>query len=215
MKGILGPKRVLVVLLLVILNGVMGMATYGYLVPERTKTEQLVKQTKTQTTARRNEVMNLKDEYIRLQGDIKQYKELEARGFFGDQNRVLAQDMFDRMQNIAGLLKARYAISPGTMIDDPIAKEANYSIISSPIVVSIEALDDMDVYSFLKLLQMRFPGSIEITKFDLKRNIELSQPILRQIGTGTPIVLVNSTLSFNWRTMTPMDTPPADQGAQP
>lgn len=207
MKGILGPRQILTILVLVALNAVVGLLTYGYLVPSKTETEAVVAQTQSETEARRSEVLKLQNEFAQLEKDVTRYKELEARGFFSDQNRVLAKDMMDRMQQMSGLLKAKYIISSGEVVGDPAIAESGYSIINSPIDVEIEALDDMDVYSFLALLKKSFPGSVTVTDIEVSREVDLTQPLLRQIGSGVPFALVKSKVKFNWRTITQGNAP--------
>ena len=213
MKGILGPKQILTILILLGVNVLLGAVIYGFLLPQTQVTEQSARSIKAQTSARRNEITNLKEEYAKLEAQTRIVKELEARGLYNDQNRVFAQQMIDKMQSMAGLLKARYTISSGSIVADANAQDANLQVISSPVKMEIEALDDMDVYGFVGLLQKRFPGVVDITRLQVTRAMEMTQPALRQIGNGTPVVLVKGSLEFNWKTLAPQPAP--DPNADP
>lgn len=201
MKEILGLNRIL---LIVVLIGLVG-ATWAYatyvIVPEREAAERNYNGLKSQVTARIEEIRKLKEEYAILQNQLRNYKIIEARGFFNDQNRVDAQKKFDELQELSGLLKAGYTISPGNMIENPEAAMANYVLLESPIQVNMEALDDVDVYNFIKLVVERYPGAIDLTSLKLDRDEEVSATVLRQIGAGKPNKMITAQINFRWRTM--------------
>jgi hypothetical protein len=201
MKEILGLNRILlIVILLALVGATWAYATY-VVVPQREAAERNYNGLKSQVTARIEEIRKLKEEYAILQNQLRNYKVIEARGFFNDQNRVDAQKKFDDLQSLSGLLKASYTISRGELIEDPEAAKANYVVLKSPIKVDMEALDDVDVYNFIKLVVERYPGAIDLTSLKVDRDEDVSSAVLRQIGAGKPNKMITANINFMWRTM--------------
>ncbi len=205
MIRIIGTRIIVMILLLIVANAAGAYATYEYLMPMKQQKETELSNLKSETQAKYEEVRRLKEQFVMLQAQLREFKDLEARGFFSNQNRVDAQASFDSLGKLSGLLKTRFQISAGQRIDDPLATDANHVILKSPVAIEIESLDDVDVYTFLKALQERFPGSVDITDFSLNREQNITAPLLRQIGSGQPIKLVTAKVSFDWRTMANKD----------
>ena len=157
---------------------------------------------KSKLEGKRAEIQKLKEEYALLQSNLKEFKNLEARGFFNDQGRVEAQKSFEKLRSVSGVLKAKYDIASGEIVEDTRASDAGYVVLKSPITVELDSLDDVDVYSFLKLIEEKFPGRVDVVSMYIKRKEAISPVLLRRIGTGEPVTVVTSKLEFVWRTMT-------------
>ncbi len=201
MFRVLGRNRIIVLIVLALLNGAAGYGLYQYLIPMREEADQTLSKARSALEQKRAEIQKLKEEYALLQSQLKYFKDLEARGFFNNQNRVAAQEAFEKLRTISGVLKAKYDIKSGTLIEDPRAANADYVILKSPINVELESLDDVDVYSFLKLIQERFPGKVDIVGMDIEKIEDVNPVILRKIGTGNPVAMIKSKIDFEWRTM--------------
>lgn len=216
----LGRSRIIVLVVLVLLNGSAGYGLYEHLMPMRLQAEQKLASAKSELEQKRQEIQRLKEEYALLQSQLRYYKDLQAKGFFNDQGRVAAQEVFEKLRTISGVLKAKYDISAGTLINDPRATDAGYVILNSPIKVELDSLDDVDVYSFLKLIQERFPGKVDIVSMNVAKKGNLTGENVKSIGKGDPVALVTSTVNFQWKTMASQasispDTAGAMQSASP
>ena len=205
MIKILGTQVVVMLLVLVLVTSAAGYAVYDYLIPLRTEKEQQLAGLKAETAARYSEVAKLKEEFTSLQNQLREFKALEAQGYFSNQNRVDAQSSFNNLSELSGLLNSRFSISKGERIDDPAVLEANHVVLKSRVKIDIDSLDDVDVYTFVKGLQEKFPGSVDVTSFKLDRNQNITAPLLRQIGAGQPVKLVTSVVEFDWKTMANKD----------
>lgn len=202
----LGRKRVIALFALAILNGLTAYAYYSYFEPQRLESDKQLSVARSDLETKREEIKKLKLEYVLLQSQLRSYKELEAKGFFNDQNRVKAQESFEKLRNISGVLKAKYDIQAGIRVEDAKAKEANYVVLKSPVTVELDSLDDGDIYSFVKLIQERFPGKVDIATINVTKNEKMTSGILRKIGSGEPVTMVKSKIEFDWRTMAPLAT---------
>lgn len=205
MIGALSKNVVIMLVLLALANAGAGYGLYEYLMPLRAQKDQELSSLKAEVEARRQEVAKLKEEFVLLQLQLRDFKELEALGFFNNQNRVKAQEGFDSIRDLSGLLRTRYDISSGQLIEEPRAVEANHVVLKSPVKLEVESLDDVDVYTFIKGLNEKFPGSVDLTRITLQREEDLTAPILRQIGSGSAVKLVSAEVEFDWRTMANRD----------
>lgn len=205
MIKILGKRVVIMLVALVLINGAIGYGLYEYLIPIRVEKETELSGIKNEIEARRLEVAKLKEEFVLLQLQLREFKQLEAQGFFNNQNRVKAQDSFESLRDLSGLLKTRYDIKSGELVQDPLATAANYVVVHSPVILEMDSLDDTDVYTFVKGLQQKFPGSVDLTRIELDRTENINPAILREIGTGKPVKMVGAKVEFSWRTMASND----------
>lgn len=201
----LGSKSIFFLTFLILLNVGSGAFLHYYLEPEAQNSKLRLEQMKAEVETRRQEVAGMKEEFILLQNQLRDFKELEARGFFNDQNRVAAQESFEHLRTLSGLLKAKYNIKPGQMIENPLAASTKHVVLKSAVEVEMESLDDVDVYSFVKFIQEKFPGSVDVLSIKLDRTELFNVAMLRQIGGGVPTPLVKARVAFDWRTMAPKD----------
>lgn len=201
MLQVLGRNRVILLAVLVFFNAAMAFGLYKILEPERVKADGLLSSARSQLEERRAEIQRLKEEYALLQSQIRYFKELENRGFFNDQNRVTARESFEKLREISGVLKAKYNIKAGELKEDTRADEAGYVILQSPINVELDSTDDVDVYSFLKLIQEYFPGKVDVVSMEIKRAAEINSELLDKMSDGEPVPVVTSKIDFQWKTM--------------
>jgi len=205
MLKVLGTKKIAFIVVLLALTGLGGYGYYDWLVPERERVTGELQTTKSAVSQKYADVARMKEEYVLLQSQLKAFKELEARGFFNDQDRSAAIEKLEKLSGYAKLLKANLKFGAGQPVADPLAEQAKQTILKSPVVVSVSALDDVDVYSFIKFIEEKFPGDVDITSVKLRRIEIFNEAMLRKIGGGDPSPLIEAELDFDWLTMTSKD----------
>lgn len=220
MLEILGRNRLIVLVGLALLCGGSAYTLYEYLVPQKVQAESSLGAAKSALQQKRVEIQKLKEEYALLQTQLRDFKDIEAKGFFNDQGRVEAQANFEKIRAVSGVIVAKYSIDAGQLIEDPRASEAGYVILTNPIKVEIDSLEDTDVYSFIKLVQERYPGKIDVVSLKMEKPEKLTSAVLRNINRGFPANLIRTTLSLQWKTMAARasispDTTSASQSASP
>ncbi len=208
----LGSKKVTFMVLLLLVNAGIGSAWYYWLLPAREQVTNELQSTQTAVEARYQEVAKMKEEYVLLQSQLRSFKELELKGFFNDQDRSNGIDQLGKLSNVAGLLKAKLKFGVGQLVSDPLADQANQVVLKSPVTVDVSALDDVDVYSFVKFIEEKFPGRVDISSFKLKRSEIFNEAMLRKIGGGDSTPLVQSQISFDWLTMAPKNVVAPTEG---
>jgi len=212
MFKVLGSKRVWFIFGLSVVLGMAAYAYYDWLLPAHEKSTQELQASKSAVDQKYAEVVKMKEEYVLLQSQLRSYKELEAKGFFNDQDRSSGIDKLDRLSNYAGLLKANLKIGSGQIINDPSAQLANQIILKSPVKINVNSIDDVDVYSFIKFIQEKFPGRVDVTAISMERIEIFEMNILRKIGGGDTTPLVKASIDFDWLTMSPKDVAAPSEG---
>ena len=138
-----------------------------------------------------------------FEGQKQAFSNVQRFGFFDDQDRVKARQLIEAMQEESRLLSAVYSLGPAESLNEPRATDAGYDLLNTNIGFTIEAVEDIDVYKFIYLLNYGFPGQISIKSLSMSRDEEITQPLLRQIGTGQPTPLIRAELEVFWKSMVP------------
>lgn len=201
MLKVLGTRKIVFMVLLLGVNLAIGAGYYYWLLPFREQVTRDLDATRAAVEAKYQEVAKMKEEYILLQSQLRAFKELELRGFFNDQDRSNGIEHLGKLSNYAGLLKAKLKFGRGELVADPLADAAGQVVLKSPVTIDVSAFDDVDVYSFIKFIEEKFPGKVDVTSVKLKRTEIFNEAMLRKIGGGSPTPLVEAQLNFDWLTM--------------
>lgn len=215
MIQILGAKRVITLSILLLVNLALGAGLYYILVPQKTKTQMELRVAKSAVASRRDQIQTMQTEYQQIQEQKDLFGDLEKARFFTIQDRIEARRMIESIQQESKVLSAKYSIGAAEVQENEKASAAGYVILHSPISLNIEALDDIDIYSFVYWMENSFPGQVGVVAATLERKRDIDEVTLRQIGNGVPTVLVNATIDFDWNTMVPRENLPQQLGAQP
>jgi hypothetical protein len=148
-----------------------------------------------------------------LRGDIEQIEEkksyftnLQTVGFMSDQNRLVARRRIMDIQQYSKVLKAKYDISSALVRSNENLSNSDQVILSSDLIVNIDAMDDIDFYSFIYWLRNTFPGHVTIESINMQRMNDVNDVTVRQIGSGLPLTMIKGDISAKWRTVVPKST---------
>ncbi|MGE4314492.1 MAG: hypothetical protein AB7E85_09535 [Pseudobdellovibrionaceae bacterium] len=194
----IGVSRAIFIGLLLFLNVVLAGGTYMYMSDATLQASRELIQVRGAAETKRQEVLSLRTEFDKLQGRIRDFKRMQINGFFDDQNRIEGSNRVDQFRAKANLLNATLNIEPGEIVENQRLVETTHVFLQSPININIEAQDDLDVYTFMKLMETQFPGKIILKSFDIKRTGNISDVVLRSIATGTPVPLVQASVVYEW-----------------
>lgn len=199
----LGSRRIFIILFLAGLNAMLAFGVYGYLQPQTVTLERDLRQTTRKANEIQDDIERLQVEFEQLQAQQNFFNRLRDDGFLSAQDRRSAERLFEDIQNQSGVISARASIQAANIEADEEAQKAEHVILSSPISIEIEALDDIDVYRYIALLKNRFPGHLSLKDAQINRQIDVTNPILRAIANGEDVNMVKAELSWIWRTMVP------------
>ncbi len=200
MLNVLGTKRVIFVALLIALNVGAGFG-YKYMSDTIALKERQLNGVKRKVRDRFNEVKKVREQFATLRGQVSDYVRLEKNNFFEEQDRDVLRDIFFEAQKKSQVLRAKYDVSPYTTKSSSFITQPSLKWVNSSVKLSIEALDDIDVFSFIEILEDEFPGYVQFQSVDIKRNAELDTDTLKKIGAGTPVSLVKADVNFLWHSV--------------
>ncbi len=203
MIQVLGIKRILILIVLLAANIALGAATYMYVFPENEGLERQLRSTRAQIAAKRAESDRLRNDFQQIQQQKERFEDLQAAGFMSDQNRLVARRRILSIQEYTKVLRASYNISSANVVGHKATDGMGYVILSTPIRIGVEAIDDLDFYSFIYWMENAFPGHMSIQSVTLERVLDVNEATLRQIGSGISTTLIRGNLDFVWRTMVP------------
>jgi multidrug resistance efflux pump len=203
MIGILGARRILTIAILVALNAAVVAMLYLYLTPEKMQKDRELRTARGQISTVTSDIGRMQVEFDQLTVQQERFDKLRAHGFFGSQGRREAERVFEKIQKEAGVISAVANIQAGTIEDNEEAQKAEHKILVSPVNITIEAVDDIDVYRYLYLLEQFFPGHVSIENMTMERKAEITGTVLRAIATGSNPQLVTADIHLTWRTMIP------------
>ena len=201
MIDIIGMKRILTIGIIIAMAFVLSASAYFFMTPNIQTINNEYSSVSSQASTKRGEVLSLRQEFTELQGTIRDFRLLEEEGFFINQNRLEASEIVENFRDIVGLNKARLEIDPGEILENQKAQEAGHVFLQSKLNLSLEAQDDLEIFAFLKLMQDRFPGQLLIEEMNIMKTRDIDEVVLRQIGTGTPVTLMQADLVYNWITI--------------
>jgi len=203
MIAVLGIKRVMILVGLLVLNGLFAAGVYVYLTPEIQKKERELRGLRGQVSNLRSDIDRMQVEFEQLEEQKEEFEKLAKDGFFKDQSRRKAEQMFNQIQKASGVSKAIASIKSGVIEDNPEAKKAEHKILKSPVEIRLEAFDDVNVLQYLFLVENYFPGHVSIENIYLERTADVTGTVLRAIASGQNPPLVNAKINLVWRTMIP------------
>lgn len=210
MIAVLGIKRVFIIAVLAGLSAFFAVVHYQYLVPQKASVERELSRLRSDTADKQQKASEIRANIDRFSEQKQEFENLQALGFFDTQDRIKARESVHAVQKMSGVLSAQYTIGSvqinsgdNKKPEEEEAAEAGYKILTSEIEVHLTALDDLDIYRFIYLMNYGFPGHVTIKDLSISRTAEVSQPILRAIGSNKYETMVEALLKLDWRVMTP------------
>jgi len=199
----LGKKRVFILGALLVINALLGAIVFMYLVPQEQSTQKSLRSLNSQISTVQTDLTNLRIDFDELEKQRSTYERLVQRGFLNGQDRRAAVRDLEDLDERSGLIFSKISIGGGEIDEHPEALKAEHVVLSSPISVTLEAMDDVDVFNYIHLLSNVFPGHISVDEMVIKREIDVSGDVLRAIASGEEPKMVEGRLELTWRTMMP------------
>ena len=203
MIKVLGTRRIAILAVLLAFNGIMGYIVYMHLAPQQIIKERELRSTRGQVSTLTADIDDLQIEFDQLDDQRDEFEQLKKDGFFDGQSRRKAELVFQKIQERSGVISAVVSVNAGSFEESEEAKKAEHVILSSPITVRIEAVNDLDVYRYLYLVNEFFPGHVSMKKMRLERAGNVNGTILRALSGGKKPALVTADIELTWRTMIP------------
>jgi hypothetical protein len=203
MIKILGKQRIIILMVLLAVNVATGMLVYSYLVPRQTLKQQELTALKGKISTMQSDINRMQIEFDQMVERKAQFEDLKEKGFFYNQDRRRAELALQSIQEQAGVIAAVATIAPGAVEENAEAQKAEYKILKSTIKIRVDAMESVEIYRYIYMLQRAFPGHLSIVNLNMTRKMEVTGAVLREIATGKNPPLVQADLELAWRTMIP------------
>jgi len=203
MINILGGKRIITLLALLAINVVLVATWLMYLTPSKIQAERDLAGLKSNINTARSEISLMQSQYQDLTRLQERFDVIKDDGFFNLQRRRDAEEMLQEVQDRSGVIAASVKLSPGKSSDDIGDNQTDYLLLESSMEITLDALDDADVFRYIFYIQEYFPGHISIESVDLKRENDLSVDLLKSITNKQNPKMVGAVVDLVWRTMIP------------
>ena len=205
MIKVLGLKRVVGILSLLLLSGAMAAVLFTVVLPERESLDRELRMLNSSIANGRAEIDKLKQDLAFFEEQKYLFGNLVSLGFFSDQDRFYAQKRIEAIQDKSNILHMHYNFTPARVEENSYAADADHVVLTTTVDVNLEAIDDIDFYKFMYWVNNAFTGQTSINSFNLERVADVDDYTLRQIGTGTPVTLLKGSITFDWRTLIPRE----------
>lgn len=197
-------------ILLIVILGALLVATFlynkEYLAPELLNQQRKLAAINSEISTMTNDLDQLRNQLSQFEKEKEDFASIQALGFFDSQNRVETKKLISQMQRESRLLTARYTVKPAQYISDDKTLEAGYKILKTDMNFKLEAIEDVDIYKFIYLLNYGFPGQLHINDFVISKEADITLPLIRKIGVGQSESIIGATLNITWQTMVPDET---------
>lgn len=212
MIEILGIKRVLVLAVLIAINAMLAFWVYTNLSPKYENQDRQLRTVQGQINTTRQSLDQILTEFGQIERQKEHFETLKKRGFFDEQNRIEAQNLLQEILYKSQVVSARATIGGGKVSDPPALSEAGHQVLTSPISIEITALEDVDIYRYLWLLEKGFSGYIHVKTFNLNRQADITREILQSIISGQNPEIVSAKIEADWVTLIPTSGRNQQQG---
>lgn len=205
MIKIIGIRRLVILVILLAFNGVLASVVYMYLVPQKQSVDLARRVERSKVSALQHDIELMEVEFEQLDKQQGFFNKIKEDGFFQNQDRAEAKEMFSLIQKESHVISAFVSVRPGKLVEDREAEKALHKVLVSEMSVDIKAFDDNDVYHYIDLVQKVFPGVVTLQQIEVRRDKDISAALLRSIANGASPELVTAKVEFLWRTMIPQD----------
>jgi hypothetical protein len=208
MIKILGMQRVIILAVLAGLCVVLAGTKFLILLPQIEVSQRESSQVKSKVNGLRNDINRLQVEFSQIEEQRAEFETLRTRGFFNNQDRSQIDQIFKDLQTQSKVVSASVKVESGALQDNPEAMKAKHKILSSKIMIDIQALEEADIYRYLTLLKTALPGEVTFQSYKVSRDNDVNEAVLRAIASSqeTNLFLVGARLEVLWRTMVPETT---------
>lgn len=201
--GIIGRKRLVVLLVMLGIVAIMGGVWENILKPDFEKATLDLTVVQAERARFQKEITELPAKHAALVRNEKRYEELQLTGFFGSQDRIEARSKIDALRLEAGVRGITYKIDPQIVVDHAALSSSEDQLILSPITVSMKGLTDREMRFFLEKMQTKFPGLIVAKQYKFTRTSDVTQEELRRLSEKEATDFVSCEFLLSWYNIVP------------
>ena len=146
-------------------------------------------------------IANIEAEVSTIRDKSRQYDEITEAGFFGEQERLSATQLLERLAREHDLTKLNFKFEPQTAQIVEGESDAKFELIQTQIAIEAAALTDYDVMGFVAEFAYRLEGQVQVPVFTLKRMATVDDAALTEISRGAMTLVFDSVLEISWNNL--------------
>lgn len=146
-------------------------------------------------------IANIEAEVSTIRDKSRQYDEITEAGFFGEQERLSATQLLERLAREHDLTKLNFKFEPQTSQIVEGESDAKFELIQTQIAIEAAALTDYDVMGFVAEFAYRLEGQVQVPVFTLKRMATVDDAALTEISRGAMTLVFDSVLEISWNNL--------------
>ncbi len=207
----IGTAKIFILIVLAVLCAFFAFLSLYFLDSKLIKDTRTLNAVQGEVTDLSEKTEKLKESAVEFEKHIKTFLKMEKDGFFNQQTKGQETGaIIDAAIQQADLIAYKYEIKSAETINAPQLKEVGRKLISSEIHFDLKALDDVDIYKFFNLLISTLPGEVLVQEGLVSKKEQITPELLREIGTGKKIPIIEAKGIFLWRTIVPDENASAD-----
>lgn len=197
MIKLLGPKRALMLGIMLLVNLLLAAACFGWFLPREMEAQSQLSAINGEVNGLQGKIDNIKSDMDAFKRDLPIYQDLQSKGFISSQDRFRISSKIEALKPSADLIGFSYTIGDVQTVRSTDAATAGKRLIDSQIKIDkISALLDVNFFKMLQQIEDSFPPHARIGGFELKREGRLDQAKLDRIAQS-PYSLINGSVSVD------------------
>jgi len=144
-----------------------------------------------------------------LAGDVnvvlsqdRRYKNIQQRGFVGEQSRLRAAQLLEELGPKYQLTALHYDFMPPAIDAITGGEGTRFRLVRTDLSLEIEAMTDTQLLGFVAEFTERLSGLIQIQSLRIERLEDLSPDVVEQIAAGERPALFQADVLLSWNNVT-------------
>lgn len=202
MIQLIGAKRAVIFGILLAVNLALAAAFFMAVGPMLADATTRLNVVNSEISRLTGDIENAKREAEELKKNLPHFNDLQARGFFLNQDRFMINRTLDELRTKSGVSGFSFNIDAMAKVGNAQAEAAQYQLTSSRIKIDkIETLTDADFFILLQNIVKAFPAHARVQSFELKRSAKIDEAALQRLARKEVVNFSEGEIVMDWLTM--------------
>lgn len=201
-----GRKRFIILAVLAVICAGLGFTWQKILLPKHTELTSEIARVQSERSKLQKEITELPIQHALLEETEKRYTILKDRGFFVNQDRIVARTRMDTVRAASKLHGISYKIEPQKKVENSTFTSTTDEVVLSEVSVEMRGLTDAEALNFIERMQTEFSGLVVLKEVELKRENEVTPENLQKISKGESFDFITGKASFDWYSIIPISS---------
>lgn len=204
MIKLIGIKRALILAVLLAANVAVAGILFLAILPMNSRANAELAAVEGEIATLQKKINDVKKEIQDFQRNLPRYEQLQAAGFFGNQDRFQLERDLNTVQERAGIQGFRYTVSEVQTLENASAKKSKSRVIKSQIKIENPfTMTDIEFYRLVYAMMSDFPSHVRLQSFNIQRKADLDNDTLAKVRKQELRSLIAADASFEWMTIVP------------